>query len=82
MISPVPFIPRPPPTSTSYTTPPVAFTDNGARFDCVVTNSCGSVTSLPATLRVPVCTADVNGDGEFTLQDLFDYLTLYFAGCP
>jgi hypothetical protein len=30
----------------------------------------------------PVCFADVNHDGHVSLQDLFDYLQAYFAGCP
>ena len=39
-------------TSASYTTPPTASGDNGAKFDVVVSNSAGSVTSSAATLTV------------------------------
>lgn len=38
--------------SPSYTTPPVANSDNGAKFQVTVSNSAGSVTSNPATLLV------------------------------
>jgi hypothetical protein len=45
-------------TSASYTTPATAAADNGAKFDVVVSNSSGSVTSNPATLTVnPVGTS-------------------------
>jgi len=37
------------------------------------------ITNGPVVAR---CAADVNGDGDPTLQDIFDYLTAYFAGCP
>ena len=30
----------------------------------------------------PTCPQDVNGDGNVTLQDLFDYLDIFFSGCP
>jgi hypothetical protein len=30
----------------------------------------------------PACRADVNQDGGVTVQDLFDFLSSYFAGCP
>ena len=39
-------------TSSTYTTPPVALTDNGTQFQCIVTNSLGSTTSNPAELTV------------------------------
>jgi hypothetical protein len=39
-------------TASSYTTPPVSNTDNGAQFSVVVSNSVGSVTSSAATLTV------------------------------
>jgi hypothetical protein len=39
-------------TSASYTTPATATTDSGAKFNVVVTNSVGSVTSGSATLTV------------------------------
>lgn len=48
-------------------------------FDCVITSACGEVTSNPAMLT-SCCAADVNGSGDLTPQDMFDYLALYFAG--
>lgn len=39
-------------TSTSYTTPATALTDDGTQFRCVVGSSQGSTTSNPATLSV------------------------------
>jgi hypothetical protein len=39
-------------TASSYTTPAVASTDNGATFEVTVTNSVGSITSNAATLTV------------------------------
>lgn len=41
-------------TAASYTTPPTTVADNGAVFRVIVSNSAGSVTSDPATLRVIV----------------------------
>lgn len=57
--------------------------DNGAAFDCAVTNGCGAGRSNPAGLIVTEnCPADYNGSGSITVQDIFDYLAAYFAGCP
>ncbi len=39
-------------TSASYTTPATVAGDNGAKFDCVVTNVAGSITSSTAVLTV------------------------------
>ena len=39
-------------TSASYTTPPVATSDNGSQFTVTVTAASGSVTSNPAPLKV------------------------------
>jgi hypothetical protein len=39
-------------TSTSYTTPAVSLSDNGATYRCVVTNNYGNATSNSATLTV------------------------------
>ncbi|GEM_PF-991457 len=30
----------------------------------------------------PPCRGDFNGDGNASVQDIFDYLAAYFAGCP
>ena len=47
------------------------------RVRCVVTNTCGSVTSGPATLTI--CSADFNCDGELNPDDLADFVGAYFA---
>ena len=39
-------------TSASYTTPATTTANNGTKYECVVTNSAGSVTSIAATLTV------------------------------
>ena len=56
--------------------------DDPGLYDAVVSSSgeCGSVTSLAATLMI--CRADINCSGRVSVQDLFDFLALYFAGDP
>src|SRR6516225_10808589 len=44
-------------TAASYTTPATTEADNGTRFDVVVSNSVGTVTSSSATLTVRTVTA-------------------------
>jgi hypothetical protein len=49
----------------------------------VVTNGCGSKQSIPAGLAVgPHCRADFNGSGTIEVQDIFAFLSTWFAGCP
>ncbi len=55
-------------TSTDFTIPSTSFTDNGAVFRCIATNSAGSATSTGATLTViqgdpptGVITSPING---------------------
>lgn len=43
-------------TSSSYTTPPTTTADNAAKFDVVVSNSAGTVTSVSAPLAVNAVT--------------------------
>lgn len=59
--------------------------------NCVVTDSstCADfglrfhgVGSVCSTATCNACPADFNGVGGPSLQDLFDYLTAYFSGCP
>jgi PKD repeat protein len=45
--------------SSTYTTPPTSLADDGATYDCVVSNSAGAVTSSPATLSVLDATAPI-----------------------
>ncbi|HKN75462.1 MAG TPA: hypothetical protein VJW94_09820 [Candidatus Acidoferrum sp.] len=48
-------------TAASYTTPATAATDNGAKFDVIVSNTVGSQTSTMATLTVnAVTTSTIN----------------------
>src|SRR5580658_2522119 len=48
-------------TAASYTTPATATTDNGAKFDVIVSNTMGSQTSTMATLTVnAVTTSTIN----------------------
>ncbi len=36
----------------------------------------------PGPGTTPDCAADINRDNAITVADIFDYLNLYFAGCP
>jgi len=64
-------------TSASYTTPITSTLDNGTQFECIVTNTTGSVTSDAATLTVPgassscgaSCGEALSTDTSVTLQD-------------
>ncbi len=53
-------------------------------YDVVIsTEQCGSITSAAAVLTLgQPCPADFNGSGTVTVQDVFDYLSAYFAGLP
>ena len=48
-----------------------------AAFRCIATNGSGSATSNPATLTI--CPADFNCSGTVTVQDIFSFLSAYFA---
>lgn len=64
-------------TASSLTINP-ALPINIGSYDCVVTNTCGSDTSLAANLFI--CIADFNCSGTISSQDIFDFLGAYFAG--
>lgn len=60
---------------------------------CVVTMSstCGPLggsyqgdgsTCTPNPCQVTSCAADFNNSGNVSVQDIFDFLSAYFAGCP
>ena len=51
-------------------------TDN--TFDCVISNGCGNITS--STVAITVCAPDINCSGDLSVQDIFDFLSAYFAG--
>ncbi len=40
------------------------------------------VVAPPPVARAVACPTDLNGDGQSGIEDLFDYLTAWFAGCP
>jgi hypothetical protein len=45
---------------------------------CVISNSCGSVTTDP--VLVTFCPGDYDCSGAFTVQDIFAMLAAYFRG--
>jgi len=72
-------------TTTTLTYSSVSVDDNGAVFDCIVSNACGWTRSDAAGLGTDcrVCPADFNNDGFLNPDDLSDYINAYFdGGCP
>ncbi|MCC6323144.1 MAG: VCBS repeat-containing protein [Phycisphaerales bacterium] len=73
---------------SGVTTPTIAINnttpaDSGSIFDCILTNPCGTTTTNSVSLLVtPACPADFNTSGTVSVQDIFDFLSAYFAGCP
>ena len=64
-------------TGSSYTTPPVTFSDSGSNFRVTVKNAYGSATSSAATLTV---TTGTPATGQLLLLDrTFDHTTSYKA---
>ncbi len=57
----------------------ISIADNGT-YDCIVSNSCGQATSFAAPFAL--CVADFNCDRMVTVQDIFDFLTAWFASSP
>ena len=69
-------------TTPTLTVSYVGLADFGSAFDCVVTNSCGSTVSNPAGLgNANRCPMDFNNSGHLEVQDIFDFLSAWFAGC-
>ena len=56
-----------------------AVPSDAGSYSCVVSNGC-SVPSESASLSV--CAADFNCDGHVNVQDIFDFLSAWFAGDP
>ena len=58
-------------------------------YSCRISNTCGSIVTSSALVYVighnnppvrPVCAADFNSAGGVTVQDIFDFLSAWFAG--
>ena len=61
----------------------VGLADNGSSFDCLVANGCSAVRTNPAGLAVNRrCGADFDGVDGVTIQDLFEFVASWLAGCP
>jgi hypothetical protein len=61
---------------------PVRPQDAGV-YDVIISNTCGSATSDPATLTVlPRCTPDIDGDGEVDTADVAAFLDAWAARRP
>lgn len=58
----------------------VELSDAGV-YDCVVTQACGTVTSMPAVLTVS-CPADTNGDGQVSPADFTAWVLAYNSQSP
>ena len=54
--------------------------DEEGNYDCVLTGTCGGVTTNVTTFRV--CATDLNCDGETNPDDLADYISCYFSDPP
>ncbi len=54
--------------------------EHNVSFWCIATNTCGSTTSSNTLLNV--CAPDINCSGTVTVQDIFDFLTAWFAAAP
>lgn len=55
--------------------------DDGV-YDVIVSNECGGVLSRPTYVSVNVCVGDITHDGIVSPEDIFAFLSAYFAGCP
>ncbi len=57
-----------------------AHAPDAGSYSCVITDPCGSIiTSLVVPLTIH-CPGDFNNSGSATVQDIFDFLTAWFAG--
>lgn len=69
--------------TSTLTISPSSLTDNASALDVVFTNACGTVISKAVGFAVTAsCSADFNRSGTVSVQDIFDFLSAYFAGCP
>ncbi len=51
-------------------------------YRCTLITLCGTVSQEIALGVRSGCPADFNSSGSVTVQDIFDFLAAYFAGCP
>jgi hypothetical protein len=65
--------------AATLTINPVAAASAGS-YDCVITGTCGVVTSNAVSLSV--CAVDFDCSGTVTVQDIFAYLNAWFGGDP
>lgn len=77
----------PPGTPSNANIEGLAIADNGdatgGRRSLFMTIDDGGATSLLWFRNFPtICRADVNGSGTLTVQDIFDFLVLYFSNAP
>lgn len=56
---------------------PLTLADSG-QYQCVVSNACGEVISIAATLTVTECRADYDQSGTVQVSDIFDFLNDWF----
>jgi len=61
---------------------PITQAASAGTYDCLVSNACNTIISSPTLVTLNCCRADFNGTGGITIQDLFDYLTAWFAQTP
>jgi hypothetical protein len=68
-------------TTPTLTFNPADLSDNGSTIDCVVTNACGSVTSLGAAYNV-YCPSDYDMNGFVNGDDADAFYLAFDAGDP
>ncbi len=62
---------------------PLIWSDTGHdyAFRLAVRGTMGLISAQPTTVATP-CPVDVNHDNVINAQDIFDFLTAWFSGCP
>lgn len=57
--------------------------EDAGEYTLSVQRVCGGTLNVPVVLAVTQpCRADFNQSGAVSVQDVFDYLTAFFSGCP
>ena len=67
----------------SRTISPLTWIDTGKdyAFRIAVRGTLGLVNAQPAVPPV-ICPPDINNSGAVDTQDIFDYMNMWFMGCP